>query len=104
MAWEDLKTMTLEEYCPRGEVQKLEQELWNLTIKDSDIEGYIARFSDLAILCPGMITFESKKVKRLFGGLLPRFKGMRLLQTQQCLTKPNASRKSYMTMRYKRAR
>lgn len=26
MSWEDLKAMMLEEYCPRGEVQKLEQE------------------------------------------------------------------------------
>ena len=27
MSWEDLKVMMLEEYCPRGEIQKLEQEL-----------------------------------------------------------------------------
>lgn len=60
----ELKKLMLDEYCPRGEVQKLEQELWNLTVKDSNIEAHISRFSDLALLCPGMITSESKKVER----------------------------------------
>ena len=64
--------MMIEEYCPRGEVQKLEQELWNLTMKDSDIEAYTAIFSDLAILCLGMITPESKKVERYIWGLSPQ--------------------------------
>ena len=34
----------------KGEVQKLEQELWELTTNDSDIEAYTTKFSDLAIL------------------------------------------------------
>ncbi|KAI3780240.1 hypothetical protein L2E82_10211 [Cichorium intybus] len=37
MGWEELKTMLMKEYCPRGEIQKLEQELWNLTMKGSDL-------------------------------------------------------------------
>ena len=56
MSWEDLKILMLDEYCPRDEVQKLEQELWNITMEGSDIKVYIPRFSDLIILCPGMIT------------------------------------------------
>ena len=32
MTWADLKTMMIEEYCPRSELQNLEQELWNLTM------------------------------------------------------------------------
>ena len=65
----------MEDYCPRGEVQILEQQLCNLTMKDSDIAAYTARFSDLAILCPGMVTSESKKVERYIWGLTPPIQG-----------------------------
>lgn len=76
MTWEDLKNLILEEYCPRGEVHKLEQELWNLNMNGSNIEAYTSRFSDLEILCPGMITPESKKIERFIWVYLLRFKGM----------------------------
>ncbi|GKG33196.1 reverse transcriptase domain-containing protein, partial [Tanacetum coccineum] len=29
MSWEDFKTLTMEEFCPSNEMQKLETELWN---------------------------------------------------------------------------
>ena len=67
--------MMIEEYCPRGEIQKLEQELWNLTMTGSDIVTYIDRFSDLAALCPGMVTPENKKVERYIWGLSPQILG-----------------------------
>ncbi|KAI3708814.1 hypothetical protein L2E82_38287 [Cichorium intybus] len=75
MSWEDLKTMLMKEYCPRGEVQKLEQELWNLTMKGSDITTYTNRFNDLATLCPSMVTPESVKVERYIWGLSPLIQG-----------------------------
>ena len=59
----------LEEFCPRGEVKKLEHELWNLTMVGSDIKAYTDRFSNLPALCPGMVTPESKKVERYIWGL-----------------------------------
>ena len=40
MIWEELMVMMEEEYCPRSEMQGLEQELWNLTMKDSEIAVY----------------------------------------------------------------
>ncbi|KAL7606903.1 hypothetical protein Lser_V15G19246 [Lactuca serriola] len=64
MSWEDLKEQMLAKYYPRGEMQKLEQELWSLKMKGNDIAAYTARFSDLALLCPGMVTPEIKKVER----------------------------------------
>ena len=54
-----------------GEIQKLEQELWGLTMKDSDIAAYTAMFTDLAILCQGMVPTESKKVEIFIWGLSP---------------------------------
>ena len=75
MSWEDLKILMLEEYCPRGEIQKLEHELWNLRMTGSDAIAYTARFSDLSALCPSMVNPESKKVERYIWGLSPQIQG-----------------------------
>ncbi|XP_023765551.1 uncharacterized protein LOC111914038 [Lactuca sativa] len=75
ITWEDLKTMLMKEYCPRGEIQKLEEEFWGLKMKGSDILSYTSRFSDLAMLCPGMVPTESKKVERYVWGLSQQLQG-----------------------------
>ncbi|HZM24214.1 MAG TPA: hypothetical protein VFC02_20885, partial [Anaerolineales bacterium] len=72
MTWEALKTMMTEEYCPRTELQKLEQELWNLKMQGSDVTRYTNRFNELATLCPGMVTPMAKKIERFIGGLSPQ--------------------------------
>nr|GFB81664.1 hypothetical protein [Tanacetum cinerariifolium] len=38
--WSNLKAMMTNEYCPATEIQKIEQELWTLTLKGDDIEAY----------------------------------------------------------------
>ena len=63
MGWDAMKELLLAEYCPRGEMQKLKHELWNLKMKGSDIAAYTSRFDDIALLCPGLVTPESKKIK-----------------------------------------
>ena len=75
LPWEDLKNMMTEEYCPRNEIQKLEAEFWNLTMKGNDISSYTTRFQELSLLCPGMITPEYKKVERYIWGLTPQVQG-----------------------------
>lgn len=64
MGWETMKDLMIEEYCPRGEVQKLKQELWNLTMKGTNVIAYTARFSELVALCPNMVPTEGKKIER----------------------------------------
>nr|GEY91231.1 hypothetical protein [Tanacetum cinerariifolium] len=44
----------LQEYCPDDEVEKLESEFWNHKMVGSDIDGYTARFHELARLVPHM--------------------------------------------------
>ncbi|GKB48925.1 reverse transcriptase domain-containing protein [Tanacetum coccineum] len=44
MTWQNLMKMMTEAYCPRNEIQKLENELWNLTVKRTDLVGYTQRF------------------------------------------------------------
>ncbi|XP_023735632.2 uncharacterized protein LOC111883543 [Lactuca sativa] len=75
ITWEDLKTILMKEYCPRAEIQKLEEELWGLKIIGSDILSYTSRFNDLAILCPGMVPSERKKVERYIWGLSSQLQG-----------------------------
>ncbi|KAL7583712.1 hypothetical protein Lser_V15G44670 [Lactuca serriola] len=75
MGWEAMKELLLAKYCPRGEMQKLEHELWNLKMKGSDIAAYTSRFDDLALLFPGLVTPESKKIERFVWGLTNPTKG-----------------------------
>ncbi|GJZ33869.1 reverse transcriptase domain-containing protein [Tanacetum coccineum] len=45
---EDDKHMTTE-YCPATEIQRMEQDLWTLTLKGDDIEAYNNRFHELTL-------------------------------------------------------
>nr|GFA15320.1 hypothetical protein [Tanacetum cinerariifolium] len=44
MPWRTLKQMMTAKYCPRGEIKKLEVELWNLKVKGTDITSYTLCF------------------------------------------------------------
>ncbi|GJT33793.1 putative reverse transcriptase domain-containing protein [Tanacetum coccineum] len=41
MPWKDLIKLMIEVYCPRNKIQKLENELWNLCVKGTDIAGNV---------------------------------------------------------------
>ncbi|GJR70408.1 reverse transcriptase domain-containing protein [Tanacetum coccineum] len=69
ITWTNLKKMMTDKYCPRGEIKKLEGELWNLKMKGTDVRGYSQRFQELALLCVRMFPEESDKVERYVGGL-----------------------------------
>nr|GFA73788.1 reverse transcriptase domain-containing protein [Tanacetum cinerariifolium] len=43
MTWVDLKKRMTDKYCPRGEMKKLESELWNLRVKSNDVFPVIDR-------------------------------------------------------------
>ncbi|GJT37822.1 reverse transcriptase domain-containing protein [Tanacetum coccineum] len=48
MTWTDLKKKMTDKYCPRNEMKKLEAELWNLKVKESDkIERYVGGLPDM---------------------------------------------------------
>ncbi|GKF96858.1 putative reverse transcriptase domain-containing protein, partial [Tanacetum coccineum] len=37
MPWRTLKKIMTDKYCPRGEIKKLEFEMWNLKVKGNDV-------------------------------------------------------------------
>ncbi|GKC79020.1 reverse transcriptase domain-containing protein [Tanacetum coccineum] len=48
MTWTDLKKKMTDKYCPRVKIKKLEVELWNLKVKESDkIERYVSGLPDM---------------------------------------------------------
>nr|GEY40568.1 putative reverse transcriptase domain-containing protein [Tanacetum cinerariifolium] len=65
----NMKKKMTDKYCPRGEMKKLESELWNLRVKSNKVGSYNQRFQELALLCVQMFPAEADKIKRYVGGL-----------------------------------
>ncbi|GJR96796.1 putative reverse transcriptase domain-containing protein [Tanacetum coccineum] len=67
--WTDMRKMMMEEFCPDEEVQRLENELRSLKLRDTNIASYTQRFIELALLCPEALPTEKKKVELYIKGL-----------------------------------
>ncbi|GKE35859.1 putative reverse transcriptase domain-containing protein [Tanacetum coccineum] len=75
MNWAGLTRLMTEVYCPRNEIQKMETELWNLTMKGNDLTTYIQRFQELISLSTRMVSDEEDNVERFIGGLPNNIQG-----------------------------
>nr|GEZ29722.1 hypothetical protein [Tanacetum cinerariifolium] len=53
----------------------MEEQLWTLTLKGDDIEGYNNRFHELALMCPDLVPNEKEKIERYMKGFPERIKG-----------------------------
>ncbi|GJR85773.1 putative reverse transcriptase domain-containing protein [Tanacetum coccineum] len=73
--WTEFKTMMTTEYCPATEIQRMEQELWTLTLKGDDIEAYSNRFHELVLMCPELVSTKKKKIEKYIRGFPERIKG-----------------------------
>ncbi|GKB13506.1 putative reverse transcriptase domain-containing protein [Tanacetum coccineum] len=69
MSWRELMKLMTEVYCPRNEIQKMETELWNLTVKNNDLAAYTQRFQELTMMCTKMVPEEEDRVEKFIGGL-----------------------------------
>ncbi|GKC63634.1 putative reverse transcriptase domain-containing protein [Tanacetum coccineum] len=75
MDWKVLKKTMTVKYCPRGEIKKLEIELWNLKVKGTDVASCTLHFQELALMCRRMFHEESKEVEKYVGGLPDMIRG-----------------------------
>ncbi|KAD6795770.1 hypothetical protein E3N88_06666 [Mikania micrantha] len=73
---ENFTRMLHEEYCPRDEIRKLEEEFWVHKMVGSEIEKYCTRFHELCKLCPTMVTPEYKKIEQFISGLPEQIQSM----------------------------
>ncbi|GKE31679.1 reverse transcriptase domain-containing protein [Tanacetum coccineum] len=69
MPWRELMKLMAEVYCPRNEIQRMESELWNLTIKNNDLAAYTQRFQELTMMCTKMVLEKEDRVEKFIGGL-----------------------------------
>ncbi|GKB84064.1 putative reverse transcriptase domain-containing protein, partial [Tanacetum coccineum] len=69
-----MKLMT-EVYYLRNEIQKMEIELWNLTVKNNDLTAYTQRFQELTMMCTKMVPEEEDRVEKFIGGLPNNIQG-----------------------------
>ncbi|GKF93275.1 hypothetical protein Tco_0279994 [Tanacetum coccineum] len=58
-----------DKYCPRGDIKKLEAEMWNLKVKGTNVVSYNQHFQELALMCARMFPKESDKVEKYVVGL-----------------------------------
>ncbi|GJT49908.1 reverse transcriptase domain-containing protein, partial [Tanacetum coccineum] len=75
LSWRELLKLMTEVYCPRNEIQKMETELWNLSVKNNDMATYTQRFQELTMMCTKMVPGEEDRVKKFIGGLPDNIQG-----------------------------
>ncbi|GKB31613.1 putative reverse transcriptase domain-containing protein [Tanacetum coccineum] len=73
--WTKVRKWMTEDFCLRNVLQSLEQELYNLKLKGTDIDGYTNRFHELALLYPRMVEPEQVKVEQYIRGLSKNIHG-----------------------------
>nr|GFB30238.1 reverse transcriptase domain-containing protein [Tanacetum cinerariifolium] len=61
MSWGTLKKKLMDKYCPKGEIKKLEIELWNLRVKGNNVAAYTQCFQELALMCTKFLADETEK-------------------------------------------
>ncbi|GJW19814.1 reverse transcriptase domain-containing protein [Tanacetum coccineum] len=67
--WTELKRILTNKYCPRTKIRKMEEELYNLSVKRNDLKPYVRRFQELTTLCPNMVPNNEKLLEAFIGGL-----------------------------------
>ncbi|GJX57661.1 reverse transcriptase domain-containing protein [Tanacetum coccineum] len=69
MPWKTLKKMMTDKYFLRGDIKKLEIEMWNLKVKGTDVVSYNQRFQELTLMCDRIFPEESDEIEKYVGGL-----------------------------------
>ncbi|GJZ11181.1 putative reverse transcriptase domain-containing protein [Tanacetum coccineum] len=73
--WDWMKKLMTTKFCPAEELQRMENELWNLKVKEYNMVAYTQRFNELALMCPRMVEPESVKIDAYIRGLSDNIKG-----------------------------
>ncbi|GKE32768.1 reverse transcriptase domain-containing protein, partial [Tanacetum coccineum] len=85
ITWTELKRLLTNKYCPRTKIRKIEEELYNLTVKGNDLKPYVRRFQELTILCPNMVPNTEKLLEAFIGGLPRSIEGNVIASKPQTL-------------------
>ncbi|GJX66519.1 putative reverse transcriptase domain-containing protein [Tanacetum coccineum] len=77
-------------YCPMNEIQKMDTELWNMTVKGNDLTSYNRIFQELTLLCTKMVPKEEDQVEKYIGD--QKLKGYAVKNTENKRRFDNNSR------------
>ncbi|MFS7934049.1 putative transcription factor interactor and regulator CCHC(Zn) family [Helianthus anomalus] len=69
LSWNELKKLMREEYFPPHELQKLEDEFWQIKQDKGDNASYTARFKQLSVICPSQVDTPKKAIAKYIRGL-----------------------------------
>ncbi|GJY83293.1 putative reverse transcriptase domain-containing protein [Tanacetum coccineum] len=69
LLWRELMKLMIEVYYPRNEIQKMETELWNLSMKNNDMATYTQRFQELTMMCTKMVPRGGRSGGEIIRGL-----------------------------------
>ncbi|GKD47229.1 putative reverse transcriptase domain-containing protein, partial [Tanacetum coccineum] len=75
IAWTEMKKLMTGEFCPAKELQRMENELWNLKVKEYNMVAYTQVLLSLALMYPRMVEPESVKVDAYIRGFSDNIKG-----------------------------
>ncbi|GKD78225.1 putative reverse transcriptase domain-containing protein [Tanacetum coccineum] len=74
--FEKMETVFHISNCPeKNEIQKMETELWNLTMKNNDLATYTQTFQELTMMCTKMVPEEEDRVEKFIRGLPDNIQG-----------------------------
>ncbi|GJS13807.1 putative reverse transcriptase domain-containing protein [Tanacetum coccineum] len=75
IGWTEMKKLMTAEFCPAEELQRMENELWNLKVKEYNMVAYTQVLLSLALMYPRMVEPESVKVDAYIRGFSDNIKG-----------------------------
>ncbi|GJU03231.1 putative reverse transcriptase domain-containing protein [Tanacetum coccineum] len=75
IGWNEMKKLMTAEFYPTEELQRMENELWNLKVKEYNMVAYTQRFNELALMCTRTVKPESVKINAYIRGLSDNIKG-----------------------------
>nr|GEV13030.1 hypothetical protein [Tanacetum cinerariifolium]GEW74923.1 hypothetical protein [Tanacetum cinerariifolium] len=75
MTWETLEKKFTNKYYPKGEIKKIEIELWNLKVRGNDVAAYTQRFQELGLMCTKFLADETKKINKYIDRLTDNIHG-----------------------------
>ncbi|GJY33884.1 putative reverse transcriptase domain-containing protein [Tanacetum coccineum] len=75
MGWTEMKKLMTMEFCLAEELQRMENELWNLKVTEYNMVAYTQIFNELALMCPRMVEPKSVKINGYIRGLSNNIKG-----------------------------
>ncbi|GKA14471.1 zinc finger, CCHC-type, retrotransposon gag domain protein [Tanacetum coccineum] len=75
MTWEEFEDLVMENYCPQGLMDKLEEEFLKLQQNDMTVPKYTAKFNEKARFAKYQVATEERKIKRYIWGLRAGIRG-----------------------------